>query len=252
MGVKRYELARRCARTLRSANLPYLRAPIMHRSSKCTAWLRPPNSSTCLLSQSCHTISSSFSQRLNVLIHGKVVGGRGKAAVQIAQHREEIAKAIGAQPFAGSLNLVLEKPVRFVESEATFFDNGFRMLWPATLNGIPVWLYRWKHTSLHIVEVISPINLRDRLRIGEDKEVTIVVPEDFVGKISFIQNVIWAAVWIGRRDWCYTRDNYYYKFLNFCRESGATQQLPEQGMLDVLANIIKRKLKGFSLVIHNR
>jgi len=199
-----------------------------------------------------HYDRSSFSQRLNVLIHGKVVGGRGKAAVQIAQNSEAIAKAIGAQPFAGSLNLVLDKPVRFVESEATFFDNGFRMLWPATLNGIPVWLYRWKHTSLHVVEIISPINLRDTLRVGENQKVTIALPENIVDKISFSQNIIWAAVWAGRRNWCYTRDSYYYKFLNFCRASGATQQLPEKGMLDVLANVIKYKLKRFSLVKPDR
>jgi hypothetical protein len=159
-----------------------------------------------------------------VAISGYVRGGRGKAAAELAAHREEIETITGETLFPGSLNVILDRPVRFKQSEAAFFDSGFRMLWPAEMNGVAVWMYRWRHTALHVVEILSSSKLRDVLCNDSNMTVVINIDEHCIDKVYWKQSLAWHMIWAGRRDWCYTSDRYYFETLGFCRAMGATQE----------------------------
>ncbi|MDN5926844.1 MAG: hypothetical protein L0I29_07205 [Hyphomicrobiales bacterium] len=162
--------------------------------------------------------------KAGIQISGHVRSGRGRAAAELAVHMEEIEEITGQNIVPGSLNVILDRPVRFKESEAAVFDNGFRMLWPAEMGGVAVWIYRWRHTALHVAEVISSQRLRDILHICNNSEVIINIDECHIDQIDWMQSLAWAIVWAGRRDWCYTNDRYYFETLGFCRAMEATQE----------------------------
>jgi hypothetical protein len=159
-----------------------------------------------------------------VEISGRVRSGRGKASAELAIHREEIEEITGQSIFPGSLNVILDRPIRFKQCEAVLFDNGFRMLWPAEINGVAVWIYRWRHTALHVMEVLSSDRLRDILFICNSDKVTISIDKYLIDEIDWVQGLVWSIIWAGRRDWCYTNDRYYFETLRFCRAMGATQE----------------------------
>jgi hypothetical protein len=160
--------------------------------------------------------------RGGVAISGYVRGGRGKASAELAAHRQEIETITGEKLFPGSLNVILDRPVRFKQSEAALFDSGFRMLWPAEMNGVAVWVYRWRHTALHVAEILCSRKLRDVLH--NDNKVIVNIDECHIDDIYWTQGLAWHMIWAGRRHWCYTSDRYYFETLGFCRAMGATQE----------------------------
>lgn len=159
-----------------------------------------------------------------VEISGRVRSGRGKASAELAIHREEIEELTGQNIFPGSLNVILDRPIRFKQSEAALFDNGFRMLWPAEIGGVAVWIYRWRHAALHVAELLSSDKLRDMSCICNNDKVIININKSIIDEIDWMQSLAWNMIWAGRRDWCYTNDRYYFETLRFCRVMGATQE----------------------------
>ena len=155
---------------------------------------------------------------------GRVRSGRGTASASFADLIIEIERITREAIRPGTLNIILDRPTRLNEAEASFFDRNSRMVWPARLNDVNVWVYRWKHSALHVVEVLSSVNLRDRLGLKDDDRVTLTMQAEHIDRIGAVAAIIWVIVWFGRRDWCYTNDRYYFAFHKFCRALGATQQ----------------------------
>jgi hypothetical protein len=139
----------------------------------------------------------------------------------------------------GTLNIILDRPLRLNEAEARFFGQNLRMLWPATLNGIDVWVNRWKDTALHVVEVLSSVHLRDRFGLKDGDRVTLTMHTDHIDRIGAMGRSVWAIVWVGRRDWYYTNDKYYDGLRKYCEALGAAQQSPT-GAVELAKAAIKR------------
>lgn len=179
---------------------------------------------------------------------GQVLSGRGTAAEHIEINADDIEAIIGQRVYPGSLNLVLDRPIRLEEGHALFFDRGHRMLWPATLDGLDVWLYRWTHTALHVVEVVAPFHIRDRLSIRDGDTVTIEVRRDHVARVDVIGWFTWALVWVGRQKWPYTRDVYYAKLRPHCRALGATQEKRTKGLNYMISKAVKEVIRRAPII----
>src|SRR5687768_3842839 len=114
---------------------------------------------------------------------GHVVSGRGLAEKHLSTLAGDVARIMGEPPCPGSLNVILDRPLRLEVSEARAVEGGARLFWPATLNGLPVWLYRWKNAPLHVVEIVSPQYLRGTLGLSDNDRVAIVLGKEQVAKI---------------------------------------------------------------------
>lgn len=136
-----------------------------------------------------------------------MAAGRGRAAKLISD-AEELAQLIGWDPYPGSLNLILERPVLFDVRSGRQFDLGARAVWPATVEGLDVWVYRWSGARMHVIELIAAVNLRDSLDLGEGARVRVDMSRTVVVPASLAKRVAWALFWFGRRSWYYDRDGY--------------------------------------------
>ena len=172
---------------------------------------------------------------------GEIVRGRGVAAKQIATCKDEIKVKTGYDMVAGSLNVLLNRAVLFSNENAIQFDDGKRLLWPATMNNESVYLYRWKHAPLHVVEVLSDKLLRRSLKLHDGDLVEIEVQLCDIREINAAGKITWFLCWFGRRNWCYTNDEYYFRTINWCREFGATQEGSEKTITDLLKRLVWSK-----------
>ena len=108
-----------------------------------------------------------------VAFEGQVVCGRGLAAPELVTLSVQV-QAIVKEPLCpGSLNIVLNRPMRLLDTAGFAFDRGYRTLWPASLGGINVWVYRWRESPLHVVEILSSVYLRGRLNLKNGDAVTL-------------------------------------------------------------------------------
>ena len=170
-----------------------------------------------------HGLTDSNRQRHLSRIDGVVSSGRGNAAGHIQAQAADLRQLLAMDPFPGSLNVVLDKPVRFEERLALPFDAGERYLWHARLNDQPVWLYRWKGAPLHIVEVISGQKLRDCLHLADGDRINIEIVPEAIAEVTWEERVAWSVVWLGRRSWYYKSNMYRFKTSRYCRRYGAVQ-----------------------------
>lgn len=183
---------------------------------------------------------SSWLTSLDVALQGQVVGGRGLAAPEFVTLGEQM-QAIVKEPLCpGSLNVVLNRPVRLLDTAGFSFDRNYRTLWRASLGGINVWVYRWRETPLHIVEILSSVYLREHLNLKNGDAVTLRMSRAQIGKIHFQERFIWAVLWTGRRRWFYTYKSYSNHTVRFGKELGATQLQPVvRGPIPISLHIMK-------------
>lgn len=181
-------------------------------------------------------------------INGRVRSGRGVAAPYIAKIQSELERVTNEAIVPGTLNIILDRPLRLNEAGARLFDQNLRMLWPATLNGTDVWVHRWKHTALHVVEVLSCVHLRNRFDLKDGDRVTLTMRPDDIDRVGAMGRTAWAIVWIGRRDWCYTNDRYYFGLRRYCKALGATQQSPRGRLKNVLVGSAKAMIKRSPII----
>lgn len=172
-------------------------------------------------------------------VKGKIVSGRGVATTHIGMFEREIKDIMGERPFPGSLNLVLDRPIRVDFEKVKKFDDGFRMLCPARMNGVDVWVYRWMTTVLHAVEIIAPVKLREHLRLGDGDVVSLQIRKDLLVAIPLLDRLAWAVFWAGRKSWCYTNDQYYFRIRGVSSRLGATQYIPEEKVWSVISKSVK-------------
>jgi hypothetical protein len=163
---------------------------------------------------------------LDIALEGQVVGGRGLAAPELVALREQV-QAIVKEPLCpGSLNLVLNRPVRLLDTAGFAFDLDYRTLWRASLGGIDVWVYRWRESPLHIVEILSSVYLRERLNLKNGDTVTLRIGRAQIGKLRYLERLIWSLLWTGRRRWFYLYKFYSNRTVRFGKDLGATQEQP--------------------------
>ena len=171
-------------------------------------------------------MSYSWESGLGVDLKGQVVSGRGLAAAELLTLGEQVQTIVEVPLCPGSLNIVLNRPVRLLDAAGLAFDHDYRTLWRASLGGLNVWVYRWRESPLHIVEILSSVYLRERLNLKNGDTVTLRISKRYIGKIHFLERFIWAVLWTGRRRWFYSHKSYSNHTVRFGKELGATQEQP--------------------------
>ncbi|MDF1537794.1 MAG: CTP-dependent riboflavin kinase [Candidatus Thorarchaeota archaeon] len=127
-----------------------------------------------------------------ISIQGHIVGGLGEGAYYVEVYRERFRKALGFEPFAGTLN------VRVTEEESRKAINRMKHTPPLMVTGFnhegrtfgDVICYRVKvndkieaaiviaqrtHHSRDILEIIAPVDIRKALKLDDEAEVTLTV-----------------------------------------------------------------------------
>lgn len=134
-----------------------------------------------------------------VPLHGYVISGRGTAS-KGAVVESPISDFLGELPIPGSLNVALEKPVRF-DSEKIAFSGGATYYWAAKINGIRCLIVRKKGHPLHIVEVVSAYRLREKFQLENGGSVEVQVPFSLLVDLSWQTKAIWNVFWKYRNGW---------------------------------------------------
>lgn len=144
------------------------------------------------------------------VVRGAVTSGRGEAKDIFGG-----LKTPGVMPdmqplFPGSLNIVLDFPLRLQLSLGRQFSTSPRFLWQARLKGsdIPIYVYRWKGCPLHVLELVSPIQLRKALGLLDGSVVELELIPETIGKVGWISHCCWMFLWKGRASWYYTHERY--------------------------------------------
>jgi CTP-dependent riboflavin kinase len=180
-----------------------------------------------------------------VSLRGRVASGRGRASSYVAKHTAKIREALGEHIVAGSLNIILKRPVMLREETAikTCFDGLLRLHWPGRLNGVDVWLQRWDSAPLHIMEPFCAVHLRTHLNLRDGDEVAIEARKRDVIPISNVQRVAWMLLWSGRRQWHYTNARYYEPAERWGKAFGATQLGTKKRFRDLVTALVKMAIK---------
>ena len=171
---------------------------------------------------------------------GTVLSGRGKAREHLEAEYDAFHEATGENLIPGSLNLILSKPVLLNLKTALLVSNGTRLLWRAELVDQPVWIYRFPHAPLHVVEVLSSVRLRDALGLEDGDTVTLHVPQVDADALSLRRRLAWHFLWKGRGSWAYHKDWYYLRTRALSIDLGATQKPTQRGAVRSLLGFVRR------------
>ncbi len=137
-------------------------------------------------------------------MYGRVISGRGTAS-RSKVGESPISDFFGELQAPGSLNVALEKPIRF-DPEKVAFPGGHRAYyWAAEINGSRCLLTRAKGHPLHIVEVLSPYRLREKFQLKNGDSVEIKVSSDLILDLSWEIKAIWSTFWKLRGSWYASR-----------------------------------------------
>ncbi len=157
-------------------------------------------------------------------ICGSVCSGRGRAKSHVARFESGLSEIAGVKVVHGSLNLVLDRPIRLNEETAIFVDNRKKMLWPGVMEGLPIYVCRWANAPLHIMEVLSEKHLRSTLHLKDGDNVAIELHDCHLDSTNIIERVTWILIWAGRRQWHYSNDAYAALVRNLSRRLGCAQK----------------------------
>ena len=116
---------------------------------------------------------------------GKVTSGRRYASEVIPAYTHELEDLLTFHPYPGTLNVRLYRPVHLGNGQLWRGpDDGFaRLLVPATINGIDVFINRWSGCPYLRVDIIAPVNLRETLSVIDGSSVTIAISPNHLKRL---------------------------------------------------------------------
>lgn len=134
-------------------------------------------------------------------LHGRVISGRGTAS-KIKGFSTEIINFFGEPPVRGSLNLALDKPIRFDPEQVELKGRGRSFFWAGEIDGMRCLITRAKGHPLHIIEIIAPCKLRDRFQLHDGDWLELQVSRDIlIENLSWSTKAIWNIFWRFRECW---------------------------------------------------
>jgi len=128
----------------------------------------------------------------DIELNGQVITGLGEGQYYIAQHgyMSQFSGKLGFQPFPGTLNIKLNEASVSMRQRMDYtqpiciqgFNDGERTFgagkcYPIRINGIKsaVIVPERTHYPTNLLEIIAPVNLREKLHLKDGDEVKIVV-----------------------------------------------------------------------------
>ena len=133
-------------------------------------------------------------------IRGRVISGRGTAS-KIKAFSAEVIDFFGEPPVRGSLNLALDKPIRFDPERVEFVRGKRSFFWAGEIDGMRCLITRAKGHPLHIVELVAPCKLRDRFQLHNGDWFELRVSSDIVQNLSWGTKAVWNVFWRFRECW---------------------------------------------------
>ena len=136
-----------------------------------------------------------------VTLRGRVISGRGTAS-KVKTFSAEVIDFFGELPVRGSLNLALDKPIRFDPDQAEFMGGKRTFFWAGAIGGMRCLITRARGHPLHIVEVVAPCKLRDRYQLRDGDWFELQVSQDILVKnLSRSTRAVWNIFWRFREYW---------------------------------------------------
>ena len=136
-----------------------------------------------------------------MVLHGRVISGRGTAS-KSKNFGTAVIDFFGEPPAHGSLNLALDKPVRFDPEQIEFMGGERAFFWTCEVDGMRCLITRAKGHPLHIIEIVAPCKLRDRFQLQDGDWFELKVSRDIVIKdLSLSTRAIWNIFWCFRERW---------------------------------------------------
>jgi hypothetical protein len=131
----------------------------------------------------------------------------------IPNARQPIASMLGADPFPGTLNLLLHQPVKLDENRAAkFFREGY-MFWQARIFDRQCVIFRWTRCPLHVLEVIADADLRRKFQLTNGD--TVSVDCEYATSAGVFETLCWTALWGGRRQFIYSSETYRLRLVQY-------------------------------------
>jgi hypothetical protein len=155
-------------------------------------------------------------------LYASVIPGRGLASKQLASIKE--LDKYGFCP--GSLNLIFNKPTKLEANKCTVatFDVTQRYFWPAKIDDVDVFLYRWRGSRLHTVEVMAPVNLRSHFGLYDGATVKIEVSKKIIRPVRVRERLLYQLLWsMGRQSWPY-QSELYQSFVKYLEAAAGALQ----------------------------
>jgi hypothetical protein len=143
---------------------------------------------------------------------GLIVSGRGVGAGMVEANQDVICDILGATPYPGTLNVVLDAPLLLkkahqLDAKGKLFGvQGF-------INGVSCLMYRFHGAPLHVVEVISSVHLRNTLELKDDQAIEVVLPQENTATPSPQRRRLWELFY-GRRLQAYYDDHMHKVFMS--------------------------------------
>ncbi len=139
-----------------------------------------------------------------VILRGQVISGRGTASRSKVKE-SPVSDFFGELPAPGSLNIALERPVRFDPEKVAFPGGPRAYYWPAEINGSRCLITRANGHPLHIVEILSPYRLREKFQLKNGDSVEIKAPSNLIMDLSRGSKTVWSIFWKFRGGWYASR-----------------------------------------------
>lgn len=134
-------------------------------------------------------------------LRGRVISGRGTAS-KIKTFTAEVIDFFGEPPVRGSLNLALDRPIRFDPEQIEFMGGRRAFFWACEIDGMRCLITRAKGHPLHIVEIVAPCKLRDRFQLQDGDWFELKVSRDIVIEgLPWSTRAIWNIFWRFRECW---------------------------------------------------
>ena len=137
----------------------------------------------------------------HIVLRGRVISGRGTAS-KVKAFIAEVINFFGEPPARGSLNLALEKPVRFDPGQIESMGDKRSFFWACEIEGMRCLITRAKGHPLHIIEIVAPCKLRDKFQLRDGDWFELKVSRDIVIRdLPWSTRTIWNIFWRFRECW---------------------------------------------------
>lgn len=129
-----------------------------------------------------------------MILKGRVATGRGYARTVLPEYLDELGVHVPFRPYPGTLNVFLDRPVCLTSSlEWRGPDDGFeRILVPARIRGIDVFINRWTGCPYYRIDLIAPVYLRDELSLQDGSPVEVLVDRSYLDSLPRVALVEWT------------------------------------------------------------
>jgi hypothetical protein len=139
---------------------------------------------------------------------GTVLPGRNQTFVTVERTSDELLGVTGECLFPGSLNIVLDTPLRLTRETKRTFNGRQGFLWQARFKRARTWIYRWPGTPLQVVEILSQLHLRSKCSFSDGTQLRPEIERTHIASVTALGYLGCIIIWLERTDLFYQSNRY--------------------------------------------